>query len=69
MNILRKVFLWISYAIGTIRIGFSLTGVLMALTGIGWRPWLAMLIGIALLAAANIMADRTLPKCHNVEAT
>lgn len=62
-RILREIVFWILYTITATGVGFLLAGVLMALTGIGQRPWLATLIGLALLALVNILADRMLHKC------
>jgi len=64
MSILRKIISWILGEIAATGQGFSPTGMFMILTGIGQRPWLAMPKGIGLLAAANIITDRTLHKCH-----
>ena len=61
MITLRKLFFWLLYAIGALGTGLSLAGFLAALMGIG-RPWLIILIGLGLLAAADIIAYKTLSK-------
>ena len=63
MNTLRRLFFWLLYAIAALGTGLSLAGFLAALMGIGRRPWLLILIGLGLLAAADIIAYKTLPRC------
>lgn len=69
MRKLGKVLGWIALVIGGIGMGFLLLSLMMLATGVGKNPYLAGMIGLALLAAGVFISSKVTPKCPRCGST
>lgn len=57
-----KIYSAVIFVLGGLGVAFLIVSALMFLTGVGKKPLLAALIGIALYSTAALISSKALPK-------